>query len=118
MATDIEEFESEIMLVYNAYKGLKEINSNHSLLSFIELSDSGFKPTKKYYKRYVFPYLERDNRQLFLWKEMYPNQFQAKFRGLIEYNKDLHNAIKREVYERGLDKIFRVYLDTRNNFIN
>ncbi len=118
MATDIEEFESEIMLVCSVYKDLKELNSHHSLLSFIELSEQGFKLTKKYYERYIFPYLERDNRQLLLWQEMYPNQFQAKFKGLTEYNNDLRNAVKREIHEKGLDKVCGKYCGKKSRFIN
>jgi len=96
MATDIEEFESAIMLVCNAYKDLKIIDSCHPLLSLVELEKVGFKATPQYQEKYVRPNLRNSDGQLAFWDWVYPNQFEAKLKGLLDYKRDISSAIKKE----------------------
>ena len=109
MTTDIEEFESAILLVCSAHRDLQRVNPNNPLLSHIELAEVGFEPNPTYEKKYVSPHLRNPNGQLCLWDWAYPNQFEARLLGLINYYNDLSVAVKTEISERGLDRLVGAY---------
>jgi len=109
MATDTEEFESAIMIVCSAYNDLQRVNPNHPLLSLIELKGYGFIHNLEYQERYVRPNLKSPDGQLCLWDWVYPNQFEAKIIGLLDYNCDLSKAIRTEISKKELDGIVGVY---------
>ncbi|MEK6915393.1 MAG: hypothetical protein AABW89_02535 [Nanoarchaeota archaeon] len=101
MSTDIEEFESAVLLVCKAHEDLQRVNPNDPLLSHIVLEELGFKPNQTYERTYVSPHLKdleprrEPSGQLLLFDWIYPNLFQARLIGLMDYYKDLSVAIKR-----------------------
>jgi len=115
MATDIEEFESAVFLVCNAYRDLQRVNSNNPILAHIKLEGIGFQPNPTYEKKYVSPHLKNPeprrepNGQLLLFDWVHPNLFEAKLLGLMDYYHDLSVATKTEISDRGLDRLVGAY---------
>jgi len=109
MATDIEEFESGVMLVCDAHKDLSSVNPNNPLLSLIELTGRGFRPTREYNRRYVTPHLRSPSGQLCLWDWAYPNQIEAKMHGLLEYYQNLFGVIRTEISNRDFEGLSKKY---------
>ena len=115
MATDIEEFESAVFLVCGAYRDLQKVNPNNHLLTHIELEGIGFRPNQTYEKTYVSPHLKEleprrePSGQLLLFDWVYPNLFEARLLGLMDYYRDLSGATKTEISEKGLDRLVGAY---------
>ena len=97
MASDTEEYEAAVQLVWNAHSDLKKLNQSNPLLNLIESAPLGFRPTDSYNKKYLEPHLQNST------------LFQARMLGLLEFRRDLVDAIKSEISERGLDRIVRTY---------
>jgi len=65
--------------------------------------------SSQYHEKYVKPYLKSPEGLLCLWDWVYPNQFEAKMKGLSDYRYHLKEPIKKEISERELDRIVRRY---------
>ncbi|MFA5173751.1 MAG: hypothetical protein WC438_01060 [Candidatus Pacearchaeota archaeon] len=116
MATDLEEFEASVQLVWDAYQALEKVDPNNQLLSLIKLTHEGFNPTSEHQKKYVTPRLRCPDGQLCLFDWAYPNQFEARLYGLINFYQDLSHEIKNHLYKplpnlpiEEKERIMRIY---------
>jgi hypothetical protein len=115
MATDIEEFENTVFLVCRAYRDLQKVNPNNHLLTHIELEGIGFRPNQTYEKTYVSAHLKEleprreSSGQLLLFDWIYPNLSEARLLGLMDYYRDLSDATKTEISDKGLDRLVGTY---------
>jgi hypothetical protein len=89
MATDIEEYEGLVHLIYELHKELSVKAPDEPLLAFIRIIPDGFYPTEAFQERYIRPNLRARPGQLFLWDFMYPNQLPERLSGLVDYYRDL-----------------------------